>query len=86
MKNRYEFFKKLYPEYVIAFENKNKLKSLGIDKYLLEYIKNKDINYIIVNQENNIEIHSVLSNCYKIYVLKLSLKNLLNQLYTSNAS
>ncbi len=41
MKNKYYFFKNLYPDYLIIINNN---KSIGIDKLLIKYLKNNDIN------------------------------------------
>ncbi len=40
MKNKYWFFKRIYKDYVIVFDNNI---SYGIDKELIKYIKCKDI-------------------------------------------
>ena len=75
MKNRYIFFKRLFPNYVVLLND----KTMGIDKYLKEFIKNNDINYIIVDNDNIIEIKKVENNNYKYYVMRLFLKNLIDK-------
>ena len=75
MKNRYIFFKRLFPNYVVLLND----KTMGIDKYLKEFIKNNDINYIIVDDDNLIEVKKVENNNYKYYVMRLFLKNLIDK-------
>ena len=70
MKNRYIFFKRLFKEYVIVFDIDNKYKSLGIDKALIKYIGNNDLNYIIIDNKNNVEVKKQVKNNYKKYVIK----------------
>lgn len=76
MKNRYYFFKKLFPEYVIIFIVKHKFKSFGWDKRLLDYIKNNDLNYIIVNSDNSILKYEFSKNNYKKYIIRMFLEDL----------
>lgn len=80
MKNRYIFFKRLFPEYVIIFDDGKKRKSLYQDKILMKYIGNKDINYVVVDNEFNISIVKNDINNYKKYVIKLFLYDLLEKL------
>jgi len=70
MKNKYYFFKKLYSDYVIVLESKGKYKSIGYDKLLLKYIKNGDLNYIIVYHDFSITKYSSDINNYKKYLIK----------------
>ncbi len=69
MENRYNFFKKLFPEYVILIDN----KTFGLDTKLKQYMKNKDINYITVDSNNNINIFSCKENNYKYYAMRIFL-------------
>ena len=76
MKNKYIFFKKLFPNSIILFKIKDKYKVYKNDKLLIEYIKFKTtndlekikINYIIVN-ELKIENKKIFknNNYYKYY-------------------
>ena len=56
MKNKYYFLKKVYKEYVVIMEIKGKYKSYGHDKELIKYIKNKDINYVIVDSDFKVSV------------------------------
>lgn len=60
MENKYYFFKKMYKDYVVILESKGKYKSFGYDKELIKYIKNKDINYVIV--DNDFKVSGVQVN------------------------
>lgn len=81
MKNRYMFYKKLYPYYVIVFIKNNKYRTMGIDKLLIKYLKNKDINYIIIDYKNNIVNKTYQNNKYKKYIIKEFLYYLVNEKY-----
>lgn len=70
MKNKYYFFKKMYKEYVVILENNGKYKSFGYDKELIKYIKNKDINYVIIDNTFNVSVVEVNNNNYKKYLIK----------------
>ena len=74
MKNRYMFFKRLFKEYVIIFKDN---KSFKIDKKLIKYIKNGDINYLIVDNDNNFIKYESKKNNYKYYVIKEFLKEII---------
>ena len=76
MKNRYLFFKRLFPEYVIIFKKKNNYSSMNWDKRLISFISRQDLNYIIIDNNNNIEIYSYNENKYKEYIIRLFLKDL----------
>lgn len=75
MKNKYYFFKNLYPDYLIIINNN---KSIGIDKLLIKYLKNNDINYIKVNNEFKIIIKKCKINNYYQYVILESILSLIN--------
>ena len=70
MKNKYYFFKKVYKEYVVIIKIKGKYKSYGHDKELIKYIKNKDINYVIVDSDFKVSVVQVKHiNNYKKYLI-----------------
>lgn len=69
MKNKYYFFKKMYKEYVVILESNGKYKSFGYDKELIKYIKNKDINYVIIDNTFNVSVVQVNNNNYKKYLI-----------------
>lgn len=81
MYNRYLFFKKLYPDYIILIIKGDKLKSIGIDKEILNYIGYEDIkdinkesiNYIIINGLEIEEIKENKVNNYDTYFLRVEL-------------
>lgn len=76
MKNKYYFLKKVYKEYVVIMEIKGKYKSYGHDKELIKYIKNKDINYVIVDSDFKVSVVQVKHiNNYKKYLIMNWIKN-----------
>ena len=77
MKNRYIFFKKLFPNYLIIFIKDNKYKTMGIDLNLLKYRTLEDISYIIVDEQNKIEIYEAKVNNYPFYLYQEFLLNLI---------
>lgn len=74
MKNKYWFFKRIYKDYVIVFDNNI---SYGIDKDLIKNIKCKDINYVIVDRECNIKVIECSNNNYYMYVIRESVIKIL---------
>lgn len=76
MKNKYYFFKRMYKEYVVIMEIKGKYKSYGHDKELIKYIKNNDINYVIVDSDFKVSVVQVNHiNNYKKYLIMNWIKN-----------
>ncbi len=76
MKNKYYFFKKVYKEYVVIMKIKGKYKSYGHDKELIKYIKNNDINYVIVDSDFKVSVVQVKHiNNYKKYLIMNWIKN-----------
>ena len=70
MENKYYFFKKMYKDYVVILESKGKYKSFGYDKELIKYIKNKDINYVIVDNDFKVSVVQVNHiNNYNRYLI-----------------
>lgn len=70
MENKYYFFKKMYKDYVVILESKGKYKSFGYDKELIKYIKNKDINYVIVVNDFKVSVVQVNHiNNYNRYLI-----------------
>lgn len=78
MKNRYYFLKRLYPNFIIVFNKKGKMKSLGIDNLLIPYLKLSEISYIEVDSYNKIKVHRMFPNKYKKYVMYVSFKRMIN--------
>ncbi len=70
MENKYVFYKGLYKDYVIVFLDKGKRKSMKMDKHLLKYLKNKDINYVLVDNDFKVKIVRRKVNNYYKYLIK----------------
>lgn len=66
----------MYKEYVVIIEINGKYKSFGYDKELIKYIKNKDINYVIVDSDFKVNVVQVNHiNNYKKYLIMNWIKN-----------
>lgn len=78
MKNKYVFFKRIYKEYVIVFDYQGKRKSIGNDKELMRYIRNNDINYIIVYNDFTIRKVTRKNNHYNKYLMQVFIEKLMN--------
>ena len=60
----------MYKDYVVILESKGKYKSFGYDKELIKYIKNKDINYVIVDNYFKVSVVQVNHiNNYNKYLI-----------------
>ncbi len=70
MKNKYEFFKKLYKDYIIIFDYNGERRTMGFDKLLLKYMKEDDINYIIVSNDFLVYKRICKVNNYYKYLIK----------------
>lgn len=76
MDNKYYFFKRMYKDYVVILESNGKYKSFGYDKELIKYIKNKDINHVIIDSVFKVSVVQVKGvNNYKKYLIKNWIKN-----------
>ena len=75
MENKYYFFKKMYKDYVVILESNGKYKSFGYDKELIKYIKNKDINRVIIDSDFKVSVVQVNNNNYKKYLIMNWIKN-----------
>lgn len=89
MKNRYLFLKRQYIDYLILFYKKGNMTSYSIDKKIFDYITKNNINitnvnYIIIDEKNNIDKYEFINNKYyellKIYYLSSILNNIMNKL------
>ncbi len=78
MNNRYYFFKRLYPKYVILFKNNNEFITKGVDNNLKKYLKYNDINYVIVNKDNTCQKYIKKVNNYDLYLIKEFIWEVLN--------
>lgn len=71
MENKYYFFKRMYKDYVVILESNGKYKSFGYDKELIKYIKNKDINHVIIDSDFKVSVVQVKGvNNYMRYLIK----------------
>lgn len=85
MKNRYYFFKRLYPHFVIVFDKKGKYISLGFDKFLIKYLPSDEISYIVINNQNKITIMRKYPNKYKRYLIKIVIFNEIKTILKNNS-
>lgn len=79
MINRYIFFRKLFPKFVIVFELEEKKRSIGLHKNLLKYLKNDDINYLVVRNDWKVTVVEREQNNYDYYLIKDMLYSLLGR-------
>lgn len=79
MKNKYEFFKKLYKDYVIIFDYNGDRKSMGFDSKLIKYINNGDINYVIVYNDFTVDRKVCSVNNYYKYLIRDFLLDLVTE-------
>lgn len=80
MNNRYIFFKRLYNKYIIVFIKNNKYYSMGIDKLMLKYLINSDVNYITIDNKNVVLKYDKDNNKYNEYLMKEYFKLMLFKL------
>ena len=76
MKERYEIIKKVYPDYLILFKSKDKIRYYGIDKEIVELFgkeKLKKTNKIILNNLEIEEKEEYENNEYDLYLAKYKL-------------
>ena len=76
MKERYEIIKKMYPNYLILFKVKDKIKYIGIDKDIIDYFKLDNLKYVNKIVLNNLDIEKIEeydNNLYNTYYIKLKL-------------
>lgn len=94
---RYWFLKKIYPNYLLLFKTtKNKLgyKCFGIDRYILDGIRNYTtdinviintltsykINYLIIDNLDITLIYNSITNMYTSYLYKFIVLNMLDRI------
>ena len=70
MINRYLFFKKLFPKYIIFIEKNGKYITLNNEDKLIKYAKEGKINYILVSEKNDVKTVDVDSNRYDEFLIK----------------
>ena len=88
--NRYVFFKRCYPNYLILINKNNKIKSYNIDKEILKYlgieeidinkINKLNINYLILENINIINKKDYKDNKYYLYYRRCKLNNLIEKI------
>ena len=82
MKERYEIIKWLYPDYLILFKEKDKIKYYGIDKKIVELFssdKLTKVNKIILN---NLDIEDIIEyedNEYDLIYIKYKLIKMIKE-------
>ena len=82
MKERYYFFKKLFPNYLILFIKKGKIKYINDTKLILDIFpldKIKNINILTIDNLEIIDKKECKNNEYELYLGKAKLINLLNE-------
>ena len=86
MKNRYEFIKKIYKDYIIFIVKKDKYYTLDNDKLICNYydinIKNINkfnINYLVLDNLDIVEIKEYNDNSYYEYLIKSIIINTLHK-------
>lgn len=85
MKNRYLFLKRQYSDYLILFYKKGKMTSYSLDKKIFDYITKNNINivnvnYIIIDEKNNIDKHEFKNNKYYELLKKYYVNSILNKI------
>lgn len=85
MNERYIFFKKLFPNYIIIFKNNNKYIFSGIDKKIidlfgLKYVI-KNCNYIIVDVLIITKKIVCTNNKYELLLSKTIMIDFLNSVF-----
>ena len=81
MINRYLFFKKLFPKYIIFIEKNGKYITFNNENRLNKYAKEGKVNYILVNEKNEIKIFNSSLNRYDEFLIKEYLLNLIEKKY-----
>ena len=71
-------------DYVIIFDYDGIKKTMGFDKYLLKYVKNDDLNYIVVYNDFTIEKKICRVNNYYKYLILEFLENIIRDCWEFN--
>lgn len=82
MKERYEVIKGIYPDYLILFKSKDKIKYYGSDKEIIEMFgkdKLKNVNKILLNNLDIEEKEEYENNEYDLYYIKYKLIKFLKE-------
>ena len=92
MRNRYEFTKNIYKDYIVLIYKQNKYYSFDSDKRILDYIdfnnklyilKKYSINFIVLDDLEIIGIASYKDNNYNKYLYISYIKDLLIRIKSS---
>lgn len=87
---RYKFIKKIYKDYIVLITKKNKIITYSKDKELLMYLninrleelKKYNINYIIIDKNNEIFYkYKSINNNYNYYLMKYIMINFIKSNY-----
>lgn len=84
MKERYTIIHSIYPNYLLLFLEKGKIKSCGeskaiIDLFGMENLKN--VNKIVIDNLNIIEKEEYVDNEYELFAVKMKLVHVVKSLY-----
>lgn len=82
MKERYEIIKKIYPDYLILFKVKDKIKYYGVDKEIVELFGKEKLNKLNKIILNNLEIEEKIEcelNEYDLYLAKYKLIKMIKE-------
>ena len=83
MKERYEIIKKIYPNYLILFKVKDKIKYYGVDKEIVELFGKEKLNKVNKIILNNLEIEEKEEhklNEYDLYLAKYKLIKMIKEI------
>ena len=87
---RYNFIKNIYKDYIVLITKKNKIITYDKDKELLDFLNIKDlrelkkynINYIIIDKNNEIFYrYNSINNNYNYYLIKYIITNFIKRNY-----
>lgn len=87
---RYNFIKNIYKDYIVLITKKNKIITYDKDKELLDFLNIKDlrelkkynINYIIIDKNNEIFYrYNRINNNYNYYLIKYIITNFIKRNY-----
>ena len=86
--NRYVFFKRCYPDYLILITKNKKIKSYNIDREILNYLEIDDINkidklninYLILENVNIVNKKNYKNNKYYLYYKRCKFNILIDKI------
>ena len=87
--NRYSFTKNVYPDYIVLLYKKGRYYTYGKDRKVLQYIKFKDmtyilrkyrINYLVLDELDIIEKYEYLDNQLERYLYLVNIKKIFDEI------